>query len=773
MRYDATMKTKLFGLVLGGSIAVHAATVVDFNARKQVSQVSPAKNSNVALDVSAPQFTSANLSGYAGPDVYVAMNRRGKGILNVGDEGASGLRVRLHDSVGGEVNGLFLFKTGGVRFAAGSDLISADSIFISQVQRLASASIRFVVQDGGSFYISEVSPEFVQGGNGNHKDAFSIDALQAKWFAYDPVSSAAGVSQIGAPATPSFSDVQFVGVALFAKGPESGASNSGVNFGVRQFTVLAEAGAAAAPALKPEPKAVSIALPTLPPIVKKAKGNLNILTIICDDLNDSIEGMGGHPQAKTPNIDRLIKRGVRFTSAASNVPLCGPSRASLWSGLHPTTTGYYGADQQNNRWHDNPVIKQSVSLFELFTRYGYRNYATGKIHHNGHEVLEIFENEDGFPGFGTKPNFGPIPNDGKPENKRQGVLPPWMPEKLREEGGWGDGFGPIQDLKKYGSEYSWTMFHSGTPWEFRNGHDRDPMPDEIHAAEMVDFLSKSHDKPFIATVGFTRPHSPWYAPQEYFDLFPLEEVELTPILPGDTEDCSKILTEQHDISQPWGWLKYKKIMENGGEEQLRKWTQAYLACVAFVDDQVGEILDALEASPYADNTLVIFTSDHGYHMGEKEYLFKFSPWEESVRVPLVIAGPTVAQNKECGTPVSLLDIYPTLTDLAGVAPQHKLDGFSMKPLLENPEAGQWDGPDFSLAASASKAPVVKDQPAPVKDQHFSLRTERYRYIRCRNGEEELYDHQNDPNEWVNEVTNPEFSGILNTLRAKMDAALNK
>ncbi len=497
----------------------------------------------------------------------------------------------------------------------------------------------------------------------------------------------------------------------------------------------------------------------------------SIVVIICDDLNDSIEGMGGHPQAKTPNIDRLMERGVRFENAASNCPLCGPSRASLWSGLLPTTTGYYGADQQNNRWHDNPALKNSTTLFEHFTRNGYRNFSTGKIHHNGHEVLSIFENPDGFPGFGSKPNFGPIPNDGKPENLRNGVLPLWMPEKLRAEGGWGDGFGPIQDLKPYGAEYGWTMFYSGEPWEFRNGHDRDPMPDEIHAAEAVDFLKKNHNTPFLLTVGFTRPHSPWYAPQEYFDLFPLESVELTPILKNDTDDCAKILTEQHDIAQPWGWQKYKKIMENGGEEQLRKWTQAYLACVAFVDDQAGKILDALEESPYACNTLVILTSDHGYHMGEKEYLFKYSPWEESVRIPLVVAGPGVATNQTCTTPVSLIDLYPTFTDYARLHEPHKLDGFSLRPLLEHPEEGKWEGPDFSIAASASTVPVQQNVPARAQDQHFSLRTERYRYIRCRNGEEELYDHQNDPNEWTNLAGNPEQSEVLKSMQAKLKQSI--
>jgi endo-1,4-beta-xylanase len=502
-----------------------------------------------------------------------------------------------------------------------------------------------------------------------------------------------------------------------------------------------------------------------------AEGKPNVLVIICDDLNDSIEGMGGHPQARTPNIDRLAQRGVRFTNAASNCPLCGPSRASMWSGLYPHTTGYYGYKQQINRWNNNPVLADKKTVFELSAGSGYRVFSTGKIHHNGHEDLTVFENADGFPGFGSHPNFGPIPNDGKPENLQNGVLPPWMPEKLRREGDWGDGFGPVQDLKAFGDQYTWTLFYSGMPWEFRGGHDRDPMPDEVHAAEAVEFLEKEHDAPFLLTVGFSRPHSPWYAPQEYFDLFPLESVELAPLLENDTEDCSKILTEQHDIAQPWGWTKYRKIIDNGGGKQLRKWTQAYLACVAFVDDQTGRVLDALARSPYADNTLVIFTSDHGYHMGEKEYLFKYSPWEESVRIPLIVAGPGVAQGRTCTTPVSLIDLYPTLVDYAGLSAPHALDGFSLRSLLEQPEAGRWEGPPFTIAVSASTVPVEQDTSARAADQHFSLRTEQWRYIRCRNGEEELYDHAADPHEWKNLAEDPEALPVLKAMRNQLQKVI--
>jgi len=193
--------------------------------------------------------------------------------------------------------------------------------------------------------------------------------------------------------------------------------------------------------------------------------------------------------------------------------------------------------------------------------------------------------------------------------------------------------------------------------------------------------------------------------------------------------------------------------------------------VAFVDDQVGKVLDALEESPYACNTLVILTSDHGYHMGEKEYLFKYSPWEESVRIPLVIAGPGVATNLQCASPVSLIDLYPTLVDYARIPEPPRLDGFSLRQLLEHPEEGKWEGPDFSFAASASTVPVEQNVPARAQDQHFSLRTERYRYIRCRNGEEELYDHREDPHEWKNLADNPEFKAELKSMREKLRSVL--
>jgi arylsulfatase A-like enzyme len=250
-------------------------------------------------------------------------------------------------------------------------------------------------------------------------------------------------------------------------------------------------------------------------------------------------------------------------------------------------------------------------------------------------------------------------------------------------------------------------------------------------------------------------------------------LSLTPIKKNDADDCSKILVKDHDISQPWGWKKYAVVEKNGGHEQLLKWTQAYLACVALMDDQVGKVLDALEHHPQKDNTYIIFTSDHGYHMGEKDYLFKFSPWEESAKVPLLVAGPGIPAGEQCSKPVSLLDVFPTLTDLANL-PQPTwsrgetyFDGHSFKPLLSSPQNGTWTGPDFTITAIASKVDVKTNQRANPEDQHFSIRTERYRYIRCRNGEEELYDHAQDPHEWDNLSQKPEMTTVLRTMRKKL------
>lgn len=528
----------------------------------------------------------------------------------------------------------------------------------------------------------------------------------------------------------------------------------------------------------------------------------NIVIIICDDLNDSIDGIGGHPQAYTPNIDRLRNSGVTFMNAASNAPICGPSRASLWSGIHPINSGMYGASQQSNRWYNNVVLSSKKTLFEYFIDEGYYSYATGKVHHNGHEqpYSTIMRNDDdtiGFEGQGKYKltgnvnnslpgSFGPYPNNTS-NPVHNGINPPWWPTYVNDNsnppnanpGPPYSGYGYYRDISSYGAQWKNQTGGANNP-NFTDWNVGYNTPDEICAQQAVNFISSySENKPFLLTVGFVRPHSPYYAPQEFFEppyVPALSDVQLTPINENDYDDISGPVNQSdQDLAQTSGWYKYTTYSNMGsqayGDDEyvLREFTQAYLACVAFVDAQVGKILDEIESSADSnirDNTLIIFTSDHGYHLGEKQYIFKQSPWEESVRIPFVVSGPGVASNKVCTQPISLVDVYPTCIDYAGMNAPHTLDGNSIKPLLEDPENGNgWTGTEYSVSGIGSSATVSTNQIAPYSEQHFSIRTAQYRYIYYRNGEEELYDHNNDPNEWTSLVNSSDHTEALETMRS--------
>lgn len=504
----------------------------------------------------------------------------------------------------------------------------------------------------------------------------------------------------------------------------------------------------------------------------------NVVFIICDDLNDAITGMGGHPQTITPHLDKLMEQGVTFSNAQTNCPICGPSRASLWSGLYPHNTGYYGYNQQQNHWRKNPVLKNTVTLFEHLSNNDYQVYATGKIHHNGHEDWSVFKNNDGENGFKVEPSFGPYPWNGDPAKnnvKDRGVAHPDLPNNYESSSCW-DSFGPIRNLSKtMNGNGTWLYNHDGEEYKYTSEEQRDLMPDERCAEYASEVLSKKHKKPFFMTVGFNRPHSPCYVPEKYFEMFPLAELKLAPYLKDDLKDCAECIWKDKDLGTGGtGFSKYGKL-NNSGEEALLKWTQAYLACVAFVDEQIGQVVEAVKNSEYADNTLIIVTSDHGYHMGEKEYIFKNTLWEESARIPLIIAGLETSENKECKTPVSLIDLYPTIVDYCKLPDnpningnKKQLDGNSLKPLLISPEEGNWEGESFAITAVASSFKLDVNEPAPVEKQHYSIRTERYRYIYCRNGEEELYDHQADPYEWHNLANNAEYKKIKKTLKADIE-----
>jgi len=421
----------------------------------------------------------------------------------------------------------------------------------------------------------------------------------------------------------------------------------------------------------------------------------NVLLIAIDDLNDWIGCLGGHPQAKTPNIDRLAERGVLFRNAHCQSPVCNPSRASMMTGLYPETTGIYFL---NPRIEDSPMANQSILMSTRFQTEGYFVTAAGKLFHGDENARHLPNYAGGFGGF------GPFPKK---------KLSPFPGVKL-----WDWGVFPERDAL---------------------------MPDHQVADWAVQQLKQTHDKPLWLGVGFVTPHVPQYAPQKWFDLYPLDTLQLPSVIKNDLDDLSPYaidLTRLKHIAPTMEWVTK--------HDQWKLLVQSYLACVSFVDYQVGRVLDALDAGLHADNTIVVLYTDHGFHLGEKERFAKRSIWQDGAGVPLIIAGPGIAQRQDCQQPVQLLDIYPTLLSLTGLQADPKHEGHSLKALLENP-AGVWP-----FMARSSFGPG-----------NVAIISAGYRYIHYNDGSEELYDRSNDPHEWFNLADNPEKKTILDIHRASL------
>jgi arylsulfatase A-like enzyme len=515
-------------------------------------------------------------------------------------------------------------------------------------------------------------------------------------------------------------------------------------------------------------------------------GRPNVLFIICDDLNDAITGMGGHPQAQTPNINRLMKRGVRFTNAQCTSPLCSPSRASMLSGLYPHTTNKFGAarDHGHDMWFNMSAFQGTKTWMEHFRDHGYRPFGTGKIFHNKSEKWDDWHDPvTGRLNFGAWPSWGPYAWEGRGDDHRDD----WRKTRYQQAGvSWVDHPGneihygttrhpdqkiayklgiflPLRNVPTVPPDPAdgipghdgWMLYKKH--YRYNGPDDRDPMPDELNAAYAEKVLSMQHDRPFMLNVGINRPHTPLVAPGQYFDQFPLDDIKLAPWKEDDMDDVPPVL---HGLVG--GARKYRDA------GVMKQWTQAYLANVAFADAMVGRVLDALDRSPHAENTLIVMTSDHGYHMGEKNHISKKTVWEEANRVPFVVAGPGIAKNKQCDRPISLVDVYPTLTDYCGLPSDphadKPLDGHSIKPLLENPEHGSWSGPDVALSSWLSPNKAERSDPA---KQHYTVRSRRYRYTLCNDGSEELYDHENDPYEWTNLASEPDYGSVKSDHKAQL------
>ena len=490
----------------------------------------------------------------------------------------------------------------------------------------------------------------------------------------------------------------------------------------------------------------------------------NVLFIMVDDLNDCIEGMGGHAQAISPYMNHFASTGLSFLNAYTNAPMCGPSRSSLFTGIYPhNSRNFFQAP-----WYKNEVLNNTRTLMEQFQEAGYQVMGTGKIlHHNKKELWTHFENAA---------DYGPSPFDGTERVPHPDVPTPFA------EIGWVDGsLGPFKDLSKYrskeGRPLTWTTGNGrNIPYQemrYLEDESRDPTPDErnaIWAADQIQKLSQqTQGTPFFMAVGFLRPHTPLVAPQKYFDQFPLDKLKLAVIHKEDETDTHLTASYKGDVfTLTMGKRMFDAIQKAYGsqEEGLKRWTQAYLACVAAVDENIGTVLAALEESPLKENTIVVIASDHGFHMGEKDYLYKNSLWEESTRVPLMMRVPGLTKpGSAVRTPISLIHLYPTLVDLCGLSGEthknekgHSLDGHSLRPLLNLEHPRNWEGPQAALTVVYAGSATQNDP----GQQHYALRSSRYRYIRYNNGKEELYDHKRDPYETRNLA--PKKKGKVKSLR---------
>lgn len=418
----------------------------------------------------------------------------------------------------------------------------------------------------------------------------------------------------------------------------------------------------------------------------------NVLMIVVDDLNDWVGCMGGHPQARTPHLDGLAARGTLFLNAHVPSPLCNPSRASVLTGLRPSTTGIYGLAPGIR---DVAATRDCVTLPQYFAQQGYFTATFGKVFHDGSIPPQLRTNE--FHVWGPAPGM-PLP-----------------PEKFVRTPS------PIRVM-------DWGVFPED---------DREQADWKIADAAIAQLKSLPAGKPFFVAVGFRLPHVPCFASRKWFDLFPPEDrILLPPVREEDRDDVPEFAWYLHwKLPEPrLSWLK--------AANQWRPLVRAYLASTAFMDSQIGRVLDALEQTGAARNTVVVLWSDNGWHLGEKGITGKNTLWERSTRVPLIVAGPGVARAARCTQPAELLDIYPTLVELCGLPEKGGLEGHSLVPQLKN---------------------AKRPRPWPAITTHnvgnHAVRSERWRYIRYANGSEELYDLQADPHEWTNLAAHPQFASV--------------
>jgi len=442
--------------------------------------------------------------------------------------------------------------------------------------------------------------------------------------------------------------------------------------------------------------------------IARAAERPNVLFIAMDDLNDWIGCLGGHPQTLTPNLDRLAASSTLFTNAHCPGAACNPSRSAIMTGLSPHRSGLYTNGQKmRNVLPDVPLLSQ------YFRDHGYRASGSGKILHYFTDARSWDEY------FPAKETENPLPRT---------LYPKKRPVSLPRGGPWQ---------------------YVETDWAALDATDEEYGGDWLVTKYIGEQLQRKQEEPFFLACGIYRPHEPWFVPEKYFKPFPLDDIQLPP---GYQENDLDDLPPAGRRRGPNRYFAHIR--------QHRQWKaaiQGYLASIHFADAMLGRVLDALEAGPHRDNTIVVLWSDHGWHLGEKQHWQKYTAWRAVTRVPLMIGVPPLVsaalpdgtrKGSQCGRPVNLLSLFPTLTELTGLPPRADPHAPSLVPLLADP-ATSW--PHVSITYLAERG-------------GYGLSAEGWRYIHYSNGDEELYNIAQDPYEWVNLANDARYRGRLAELR---------
>lgn len=441
----------------------------------------------------------------------------------------------------------------------------------------------------------------------------------------------------------------------------------------------------------------------------------NILFIVADDLNSWVGILGTHPDVKTPNIDALARQGVLYVNAYCSAPYCNASRMGMFTGCLPSTTGIY----HNEPLWDRPGRRPTI--VELLRASGYYTFGAGKVFHG------VFD-------YATAGHQGQSKASWLEMENRSFL---WDDFRQNREEPLPDNR-PLNRLFDFGDFASVPPFYHHFDWGPIPEDRADEMPDAYVRHSIIEFLRSEPRVPFFCAAGFYKPHLPWHVPKRFFDLYDEDRITLPMVKSDDLDDVPPI---------PREWAQTPKDHELVTSRQ--QWPQAvhgYLASISYVDSLIGELMTELDRTGLSETTAVILCGDNGFHLGEKLHWRKFVLWEEATRIPLILVPPASRHAQRVYEPVSLIDLFPTLAELGGLASLPPIDGTSLLPFLHH--------------AHARPRPVVMTW---GRGNH-SVRHKNWRFTSYRDGSEELYDHAADPHEWTNLAGDPAFLEVCTQLR---------